>query len=528
MEPILIDGQWRASAGTEGFAPDNPATRTPLPQRYPISPWADLDAALSAAASAYAQLRNCPAGQIADFMESYASLLGEHAAQICELAHLETGLPIKPRLADVELPRTINQLRLAATAARDGTWALPTIDTAAKIRSCLGSIGPVIVFGPNNFPFAYNGVAGGDFAAAIATGNPVIGKANPGHPGTTKLLAEVALSAVSRTGLPPATVQLVYRTSHADGERLVSDPRTAAIGYTGGRNAGLALKHAADNAGKPIYLELSSVNPVAILPGALQERGSAIVEEYCGSCLMGSGQFCTNPGLVLLLADPASDEFVRGVTQKFQAAQPGTLLGATVERQLHAAVQKMHAGGAKILCGGQPTGESRYAYANTLLQITGAQFLAESELFQTEAFGNAALFVMVATADEAAAVLRQLEGNLTGSLYTGMTGDFAAQDAPLYALLEPILRDKVGRLLNDKMPTGVAVSPAMNHGGPYPATGHAGFSAVGVPVSLRRFAALHCYDNVREPRLPPVLRDKNSTGQTWRLIDGNWTQGDVA
>ena len=147
-----------------------------------------------------------------------------------EIAHAETALPKSPRLADVELPRTSGQLRQAAAAALEGSWAMPTIDTKANIRSMLAPLGPVWVFGPNNFPFAFNSVAGGDFAAAIAAGNPVIAKANTSHPGTSRLLAEEAFAAVTETGLPPATVQMIYRTSHADGERLVADPRTGAAG----------------------------------------------------------------------------------------------------------------------------------------------------------------------------------------------------------------------------------------------------------------------------------------------------------
>ena len=186
---------------------------------------------------------------------------------------LKRRLPGAPRLKDVELPRTTSQLRQAAAAAREGSWALPTIDTKLNIRSCLASIGPVWVFGPNNFPFAFNSVAGGDFAAAIAAGNPVIAKANTSHPGTTRRVAELAQQAAEKTEMPSGTVQLIYRTSHADGLRLVADARTGATGYTGSRHAGLALKAAADAAGKPIYLELSSINPVVILPGAICRAG---------------------------------------------------------------------------------------------------------------------------------------------------------------------------------------------------------------------------------------------------------------
>lgn len=396
---------------------------------------------------------------------------------------------------------------------------MPTIDTKLNIRSCYEPLGPICVFGPNNFPFAFNSVAGGDFAAAIAAGNPVIAKANTSHPATTRMLAELALAAVEATGLPRASVQLIYRLSHEDGAKLVGDPRVGATGYTGSRHAGLALKGAADQAGKPIYLELSSVNPLVILPGALSERGQELVDEFAGSALMGTGQFCTNPGLVLLLAGPESDRFVTGVTEKYRTAPAGTLLSSGVCRSLSKAIETLTAAGAKLEVGGKAI-EGRCSVSNTLLTVSGKKFLSDPEIFQTEAFGNATLMVMAASLAEAVEVIKSLEGNLTGCVYSAKSGsDDAAYDA-----LAPELTRRVGRLLNDKMPTGVAVSPAMNHGGPYPATGHPGFTAVGIPASLLRFAKLTCYDNVRQARLPKLLRDAAPTPDTWRSIDGQWTR----
>src|SRR5580698_1445382 len=213
---VLIDGKWRA-ADTEGtFHAENPAKAEVLPLAFPISKWTDCDAALAAAGKAAAELRSVEAAKIAAFLEAYAGNIEGAAGEIIAVAAEETGLAVTPRLKDVELPRTTNQLRQAAEAARDGSWALPTIDTKINMRSAYASIGPVCVFGPNNFPFAFNSIAGGDFAAAIAAGNPVIAKANTSHPGTTRLLAEEAFAALNETALPVATVQLIYRTSHAD------------------------------------------------------------------------------------------------------------------------------------------------------------------------------------------------------------------------------------------------------------------------------------------------------------------------
>jgi NADP-dependent aldehyde dehydrogenase len=522
-QPVLIAGRWRPAAATTSFHAENPATGERLPEEYPVSDWSDCDAALTAAARAAEQLRLLPPERLADFLDHYAERIEQRADEIATMAQQETGYPLRPRLAEAELPRTTGQLRQAAAAVREQSWSLPTIDTKLNIRSCLAPLGPVCVFGPNNFPLAFNSIGGGDFAAAIAAGNPVIGKANTSHPGTSRLLAEEAEQAVAETGLPPASVQLIYRLSHADGARLVADPRVGATAYTGSRSAGLKLKSAADAAGKPIYLELSSINPIVILPGALAERGEKIADEFTGSCLLGTGQMCTNPGLVVLMESPQAEQFLTATAARFGKAPTATLLSRGVAQSLAGGVERLVAAGAAIVVGGQAQAGPGYRYANTLLRVSGEQFLANPAALQDEAFGNASLVVVAAHARQAATVLEQLEGNLTGCIYSDSRGG----DDALYAQLEPLLRVRVGRLLNDKMPTGVAVSPAMNHGGPYPATGHPSFTAVGIPASIRRFAMLACYDNVRPRRLPLVLQDRNPTGRTWRLIDGVWTQADV-
>ncbi|MCA9263298.1 MAG: aldehyde dehydrogenase (NADP(+)) [Planctomycetales bacterium] len=525
IHPVYIDGQWRPADATSTFRAFNPQTREALPDQYPVSSWADCEAALSAAYCAAEGLRGLPGDRIARFLESMADKIETRAEELVDMAHAETALPRAPRLADAELPRTTGQLRLAAAAARDGSWSSACIDTQAGIRSYLAPLGPVCVFGPNNFPFAFGSLSGGDFAAAIAAGNPVIGKANSSHPGTTRIFAEIAAEAEKETEMPTATVQLLYRTAHEDGERMVADPRVGATGYTGSRHAGLRLKAAADAAGNPIYLELSSVNPVVILPGALRERGDALVTEFAGSCLMGTGQFCTNPGLVLLLKGDLSDTFITSVAQQFAAAPSGTLLSAGVEKSLRSALDQLVSAGAKVVGGGadQATNNDGYSVANTVLRVTGSQFVANPMALQAEAFGNATLFVVADDVTQLRDAIDRLEGNLTGCIYSDTQG---ADDQDYDAIVDH-LRTRVGRLLNDKMPTGVAVSAAMNHGGPYPATGHPGFTAVGIPASLHRFAMLQCFDNVRPHRLPTVLRDANPNGTMWRWIDGAWSQQDV-
>jgi NADP-dependent aldehyde dehydrogenase len=316
---------------------------------------------------------------------------------------------------------------------------------------------------------------------------------------------------------------MFYRTAPELGLRLAAHPSLAAIAFTGGRRGGTRLKEAADKAGKPIYLEMSSVNPVFVLPGALQQRGDEIAAELHGSCALGAGQFCTKPGLAVIEAGSEANSFVTVLAELATNAEPGTLLTAESPREIDATVARLKQAGATVLAGGGTAAGPRYAYRPTVLKASGSTFLENPETLQSEAFGSVCLVVVAENHHEMLAIGAAFEGNLTGCLYTATDG--ADDDA--YVALEKVLRPKVGRLLNDKMPTGVAVSPAMNHGGPFPATGHPHFTAVGIPASLLRFTALHSYDNVRPHRLPTILRDKNPTGSLLRLIDGTWTTDDV-
>jgi NADP-dependent aldehyde dehydrogenase len=525
METVLIDGRWQASRDSAGsFRAEDPARGVAIGPEFPVSGRGDLDALLRAATHVAPLLARTEPERIAAFLDAYADGIEAARAELVALAHAETALPIEPRLNSVELPRTVDQLRQAARAARELSWTQPTIDTRTNLRAHFAPLGkPVVVFGPNNFPLAFNAVAGSDFACALVARHPVIAKVHPSHPQTSRRLAELAHAALATAGLPPETVQLVYQLPNELGLALVADPRVGAVGFTGSRTGGLALKAAADRAGVPLYAELSSVNPVFMLPGALIERGAAITDEFVGACTAGTGQFCTNPGLVIVPDDAGGAAFVAAATERFRAATPGVLLGRGVLEHLENSLAALRAAGAEPLVGGERgTGEG-YRFQPTLLRIDAERFLAHTAALQTEAFGPAALLVVARDADAMVAIAAALEGNLTGSLYSARDG----RDDDVATKISIVLRSRVGRLLNDKMPTGVAVSAAMNHGGPYPASSHAGFTSVGIPTAVRRFAALHCYDAVRTTRLPAELRDRNPTGSLQRCIDGVWSSADI-
>lgn len=514
--PVLVGDDWRPSEGLEYHDKHAPKSGQHL-GRYPVSPWSEVSEALDHASAAYLALKQAGSEGAAAFLEAFAAAIEAAAEELLATAHLETALPAEPRLRSVELPRTVDQLRQAASAARDRAWTLPTLSPAARIASYLAPIpGVVVVFGPNNFPFAFNSASGGDFATAVASGHPVLAKANPGHPETTRKLARVARASAATVGLPPGVIQLVYRTSHEDGERLVTDPRVAATGFTGSRRGGLALKAAADRAGKPIYVEMSSVNPVILLPGALQDRES-LVDELAASALLGVGQFCTSPGLLIVPTGEEGDAFVEGLAERMTSTPEGTLLDEGVRAGLEAARERWGAAGARLVAQAQEV-SGRCRYPTTVMTVSEERFLANPDDLQTEAFGNMSLVVRYEDLDGCLAILATLEGNLTGSIYTSQSDDENA-----YRSVAAVLRDRVGRLLNNKTPTGVSVVAAMNHGGPYPSTGHPGFTAVGMPASLRRFGMLQSFDAVAPERLPLELQPDNPLGLQ-RFVDGAWTR----
>jgi NADP-dependent aldehyde dehydrogenase len=314
---------------------------------------------------------------------------------------------------------------------------------------------------------------------------------------------------------------MLYQFDPALGLELAGDPRLGAIGFTGSRAGGLALKAAADAAGVPAYLELSSVNPVFLLPGALAERGAALAQEFFSSCTMGSGQFCTNPGVLVMPRGADGDAFAAAAAAHFGNAAAGVLFSRGVLEQLQRNVEILRGAGAELLAGGAAAAPG-YRYQPTLLQVDAAQFLRAPQALQTEAFGPVGLLVRADDVAQMAMLAAAFEGNLTGTLYSAADGS----DAAAWAQVAAALRPRVGRLIGNRMPTGVAVSPAMNHGGPWPSTGHPGFTAVGMPAAIQRFTALHCYDHVPDAQLPPELRDRNPGGVA-RQIDGHWCVDDV-
>jgi 2,5-dioxopentanoate dehydrogenase len=523
-EPIWVAGQWRAAeAPSATFRAVDPATGEAFGPEFPRSTKADIEAVVAAAAEAALDVAELEPARLAALFDDYAARIAGDADALATTAERETGLPREARFLKVELPRTIGQLQQAAEAVRSQSFTQPVIDTTTGLRACFSALRkPVLIFGPNNFPFAFNAVAGGDFAAALAAGNPVIAKVHPSHPMTSRALAGHISAALTAAKFPAATVQLLYDLPTQEGLRLAGDRRLGAIAFTGSRAGGLTLKVAADAAAVPIFLELSSINPVFFLPAALAARAPALAAELTTSCTLGAGQFCTNPGLAVVTGDDAGRRFVDEVTRLFSAAPTALMLSHGARASFETSLSVLVNAGARVVAGGGRGDGAGCFVQPTLLVVSGDAFIANPAL-STEAFGPATLVVVASSQAQLQGIAAALEGNLTASLYSAADGS----DDALALTLARTLRGKVGRLLNDKMPTGVAVSAAMAHGGPFPATANPSFTSVGLPAAIRRFTALQAYDNVRDARLPAVLRDHNP-GRVWRCLDGAWTTGDVA
>ncbi|MFM7034089.1 MAG: aldehyde dehydrogenase family protein [Planctomycetia bacterium] len=524
MEPILIAGTWRAARAIDSFRAIDPTTGIARESVWPVSDWADADAALDAAMRAADELRRIPDARRAIFLEAYASRLEARATDLIATAHAETGLPVSPRLADAEMPRMLDQLRQAAQAAREGTWRMAMIDTRTNIRSAAFGIGPVVIFPPANFPFAYGCLTGGDFASALAAGNPVIAKAHPGHPGVSRIAAAEAVAALSEHGLPTATVQLLHGLSPGDGERIVADPRVGATGFTGGQQAGMKLFAAAAAAGRVMWVEMGSVNPVVLLPEALADRGSQIAEELTASVTGSSGQVCIKPGIVFLVDDPAGSAFVKMIADRFRGIGAQVLLGPSGRDRLVRSIASLRDAGATAIVddgavrAGAP---GPCTHRPTLLDVGGSAFLADPEAFLVEAFGNATLLVRCESLEELARAVAGVHGSLAASIYASHDG----RDEPAFAAIAAVLVDKAGRVVENRMTTGMAVTPPMQHGGPWPSAAPPFYSAVGMPFSILRYARRICFDGWSQPHLPEILRDAEPPGHPWRFIDGAWTRG---
>lgn len=514
---ILIGASQRQT--TDRFDAHEAASGAVIGSGYSEAGADDVAAACAlaeAAAEAFGALAPEPR---AAFIDAAAEAILAIGDVLVETAMAESGLP-RVRL-EGERMRTVNQLRLFAAEVRKGEWLDATIDPAlpdrtpprADLRRMNVPLGPVAVFGASNFPLAFS-VAGGDTASAFAAGCPVVVKGHAAHPGTGELVARALRSAVAQCGLPEGVFSYLPGRSNALGGALVADPRIKAVGFTGSRGGGLALDAIARSRSEPIpvYAEMSSINPVVLLPAALAARAEALGAAFVQSLTLGAGQFCTNPGLVLAIDGTDLDRFAAAAAAALAQVEPPVMLTAGIHSAYAAGVAALdgNPSARRIGCG-KEGGINRCTGA--LFETSGSAFIADAALGH-EVFGASSVLVRCADRDELGQVIRALEGQLTATLQLddGDTADAAA--------VLPLLRARVGRVLANGWPTGVEVTHAMVHGGPYPATSDARTTSVGT-LAMARFLRPICYQDIPDALLPPPLQAANPWGIS-RKIDGEW------
>ncbi|MFE1891025.1 aldehyde dehydrogenase (NADP(+)) [Streptomyces microflavus] len=459
------------------------------------------EAARLAAADSRA-FRALPPEQRAAFLDACAEEIETLGDALLELAAQESGLP--PARLTGERERTCGQLRLFADLVRSGTALGARIDTGPSgtdVRLRRIPLGPVAVFGASNFPLAFS-VAGGDTASALAAGCPVVVKSHPAHPGTGEAVARAVTTAAARTGMPAGVFSLLVGRDHDVGLALVGDPRITAVGFTGSRAGGLALITAGRSRPVPIpvHAEMSAVNPVIMLDGALA-RPEQAAAPYVASLTAGAGQFCTNPGLLLLPAGPAGDAFLSAVAQAMKATEGQVMLTPDIARAYTEGVRRWEdVPGVREVARGT-AGAGPHTPAPVVLECDAATYTAHEDL-TGEVFGAAGLVVRWSGTDELLHLLEELEGQLTATLH----GTDADRSTALGLL--PVLEERAGRVLWGGWPTGVEVCHAMVHGGPWPATSSPGATSVGT-LAVERWLRPVCYQSFPDTLLPSELRDDN-------------------
>ncbi|MDG9759219.1 aldehyde dehydrogenase (NADP(+)) [Pseudomonas sediminis] len=510
-----IGGERRA-AGTVEHKSLDASSGEALPYTFIQATLEEVDAAAQAAAAAYPTYRNLSAVRRAEFLEAIADEIDALGDDFVALVTRETALPAA-RIQG-ERGRTSGQMRLFAKVLRRGDFYGARIDRALPDRQPLPrpdlrqyqiGVGPVAVFGASNFPLAFS-TAGGDTASALAAGCPVVFKAHSGHMATAECVADAVIRAAEKTGMPKGVFNMIF--GGGVGEILVKHPAIQAVGFTGSLKGGRALcdMAAARPQPIPVFAEMSSVNPVIVLPGALKARGATVAKELAGSVVLGCGQFCTNPGLVIGIRSAEFSDFVAGLADAIGAQPAQTMLNAGTLRSYANGVAQL-SGHAKVsrLAGNEQAGNQAQPQ---LFKADVSMLLEGDHLLQEEVFGPTTIVVEVADSAELTRALQSMHGQLTATLFA------EREDLSAFRDLLPLLEVKAGRVLLNGYPTGVEVCDSMVHGGPYPATSDARGTSVGT-LAIHRFLRPVCYQNYPDEVLPEALQNANPLG-IQRLVDG--------
>jgi len=525
MDGRNIIGSEYVEAADSSFRALNPHTGLPLEGEFYPANSNDVDAALKLADAAFKTYKNLHKDKKAAFLRAIGEEIVATGDVLIQRACEETGLPAARIIG--ERGRTVTQLNMFADLIEEGSWVEAIFDPALPerqptprpdLRRMLVPAGPVAVFGASNFPLAFS-VAGGDTASALAAGCPVVVKAHSAHPGTSSIVASAIVKAAQKTGMPQGIFSILFDSAYHVGEALVKHPLTKSVAFTGSFKGGMALNRLASarRVPIPVFAEMSSINPVILLPEALEKRAEQIAAEYAASITLGAGQFCTNPGLLLGIRSEALESFKSGLSKLIEGAVSATMLTPGIcDNYCSLSDKILSQKDIKLLAQSKIINTEAQNQAAAMLAEVPASVFVESEIFREEVFGPWSLLVVADDINQLEEVLEAAGGQLTVSLISGEKG------VKGYESLVNKATDIAGRLLMNGVPTGVEVCHAMQHGGPFPSTTDSRFTSVGA-TAIRRFVRPVCYQGWQADMLPDELKDGNPFN-IWRLNDKKWTK----
>ena len=519
-------GNSQSAKGNKTYKTFNPQLNLENGPEFYEATSEEIDEAVGLASEAFKTYRNISGEKKAEFLNAVADEILTLDDELIQTFCSESGLP--EGRAKGERGRTVGQLRMFAELVKEGSWVEASIDTEIPdrkpvpkpdLRKMSIPLGPVVVFGASNFPLAYS-TAGGDTAAALAAGCPVIVKSHPMHSGTGELVASAIIKAANQTGMPNGVFSNLNSSGIEVGVQLVQHPHVKAVGFTGSIRGGRALYDLASKRDEPIpvFAEMGSINPVVILPTALKTKGEGLAKTYASSITMGTGQFCTNPGLLLGIKGESLSNFIQNLSDEIIKIEPSCMLHPNIIGAYESNKQKALAQPelSVVTTYGEEV-QTNYA-RQTITTVEGSTFLKNPTLHQ-EVFGPYSMVVQCENASQLEAIISKLEGQLTGTLIA------ESGEVSLYPEVVSALQNRVGRMIYNGVPTGVEVCPSMTHGGPYPASTDSRFTAVGIH-SIKRWVRPFSYQNWPNELLPNELKNKNPLGIT-RLVNNKLTTNKI-
>lgn len=518
-------GNKQSAKGTKTYKTFNPLLNIENKSVFVEATSQEIEEAVHLASEAFKVFRTISGEKKAAFLNAIADEILALDKVLIQNYCKESGLP--EGRARGERGRTVFQLRSFAELVKEGSWVEASIDTAQPnrepltkpdLRKLLIPLGPVVVFGASNFPLAYS-TAGGDTAAALAAGCPVIVKSHPMHAGTGELVASAIIKAAEKTGMPNGVFSNLNSSGIEVGTQLVQHPEVKAVGFTGSLRGGRALYDLASQRQEPIpvFAEMGSINPVIMLPNALKNRGKELAKIYAGSITLGTGQFCTNPGLLLAIKSDGLTQFISALSEEIVKIEPTCMLHPNIIGAYENNKSKMISqSGLSVVSDFENDVQTNYA-RQAITTVEGSTFLENANLHQ-EVFGPFSMVVQCKDKEQLELIVSKLEGQLTGTL-------IADDEASNYAELIAALQNRVGRIIFNGVPTGVEVCPSMVHGGPYPASTDSRFTAVGVN-SIKRWVRPFSYQDWPNELLPDELKNENPLGIS-RLVNNKQTNDGI-